>query len=72
MKSLHDITFKDSKDEDSKRENANINADTPMGMMLKYGSEAAKQFYLNDLNNQNLQQHISKVVFIFMILIFTL
>lgn len=49
MKSLHDITFKDSKDEDSKRENANINADTPMGMMLKYGSEAAKQFYLNDL-----------------------
>ena len=49
MKSLHEITFKDSKDEDSKRENANINADTPMGMMLKYGSEAAKQFYLNDL-----------------------
>lgn len=49
MKSLHDITFKDSNDEDSKRENANINADTPMGMMLKYGSEAAKQFYLNDL-----------------------
>lgn len=49
MKSLHDITFKDSKDEDNKRENANINADTPMGMMLKYGSEAAKQFYLNDL-----------------------
>ena len=49
MKSLHDITFKDSKDEDSKRENANINADTPMGMMLKYGSESAKQFYLNDL-----------------------
>lgn len=49
MKALHDITFKDSKDEDSKRENANINADTPMGMMLKYGSESAKQFYLNDL-----------------------
>lgn len=49
MKSLHDITFKDSKDEDNKRENANINADTAMGMMLKYGSEAAKQFYLNDL-----------------------
>jgi len=49
MQSLHDITFKDSKDEDAKRENANINADTPMGMMLKYGSESAKQFYLNDL-----------------------
>ena len=49
MKSLYDITFKESKAEDSKRENANINADTPMGMMLKYGSESAKQFYLNDL-----------------------
>ena len=49
MKSLYDITFKESKSEDSKRENANINADTPMGMMLKYGSESAKQFYLNDL-----------------------
>lgn len=49
MQSLHDITFKDSKDEDAKRENANINADTPMGMMLKYGSETAKHFYLSEL-----------------------
>lgn len=49
MQSLHDITFKDSKDEDAKRENANINADTPMGMMLKYGSESAKHFYLSEL-----------------------
>ena len=48
MQSLHDITFKDSKDEDAKRENANINADTPMGMMLKYGSESAKHFYLSE------------------------
>ena len=28
-----------------KRENANIDADTAMGTMLKYGSESAKQFY---------------------------
>lgn len=49
MQSLHDITVKDSKDEDAKRENANINADTPMGMMLKYGSESAKHFYLSEL-----------------------
>lgn len=49
MQSLHDITFKDSKVEDAKRENANINADTPMGMMLKYGSESAKHFYLSEL-----------------------
>ena len=49
MQALHDITFKHSKDADAKRENANINADTAMGMMLKYGSESAKRFYLNDL-----------------------
>ena len=30
---------------DNKRENANINADTAMGTMLKYGSEGSKQFY---------------------------
>lgn len=47
MKVLEDLTFKESKDLDLKRENANINCDTAMGTMLKYGSEAAKQF--NDL-----------------------
>ena len=45
MKIFEDITFKDASDSDIKRENANINGDTAMGMMLKYGSEAAKQFY---------------------------
>uniref|UniRef100_UPI003A944228 anaerobic ribonucleoside triphosphate reductase n=1 Tax=Eubacterium maltosivorans TaxID=2041044 RepID=UPI003A944228 len=30
---------------DLKRENANTNADTAMGTMLKYGSEGAKSFY---------------------------
>ena len=32
-------------DSDIKRENANINGDTAMGAMLKFGSEGAKQFY---------------------------
>jgi len=45
MKVLGDLTFKDSKDVDIKRENANINGDTAMGTMLKYGSEGAKEFY---------------------------
>lgn len=45
MKIYEDITFKDSKDSDLKRENANVNADTAMGTMLKYGSEGAKQFF---------------------------
>ena len=45
MTTIRDLTFKDAKDNDLKRENANIDADTAMGTMLKYGSESAKQFY---------------------------
>mgnify|MGYP001283591002 FL=1 len=44
MKIYEEITFKESKDNDLKRENANIDGDTAMGTMLKYGSEGAKQF----------------------------
>lgn len=39
-----DLTYKSAKDNDVKRENANIDGDTAMGTMLKYGSEGAKQF----------------------------
>ena len=45
MKTYEDLTFKDAAEVDNKRENANINADTAMGTMLKYGSEGSKQFY---------------------------
>lgn len=45
MRVFEDLTFKEAKDVDIKRENANIDGDTPMGTMLKYGSESAKQFY---------------------------
>lgn len=45
MKTMEELTFSDSKDIDIKRENANVNADTAMGTMLKYGSESAKKFY---------------------------
>ena len=45
MKIYEDLTFKPAKDNDIKRENANIDGDTAMGTMLKYGSEGAKQFY---------------------------
>ena len=45
MKTLEQLTFSDAKDSDVKRENANVNADTAMGTMLKYGSETAKKFY---------------------------
>lgn len=45
MKIYENLTFKAAKDSDIKRENANINGDTAMGTMYKYGSEGAKQFY---------------------------
>lgn len=45
MKIYEDLTFKDAADNDIKRENANIDGDTAMGTMLKYGSEGSKQFY---------------------------
>lgn len=45
IKTLDEITFSNAADLDLKRENANINADTAMGTMLKYGSESAKHYY---------------------------
>ena len=56
MKVYEDLTFKDAQELDIKRENANIDGNTAMGTMLKYGSEGAKQFYdlfvLNPLHSQ--------------------
>ncbi|HBS10161.1 MAG TPA: anaerobic ribonucleoside triphosphate reductase [Firmicutes bacterium] len=49
METLKDITFKDAKDNNTKRENANIDGDTAMGCMLRYGSESAKEFYLSNV-----------------------
>lgn len=45
MHTLKDITYSSAKESDLKRENANIDGDTAMGTMLKYGSESAKHFY---------------------------
>ncbi|MEG0853643.1 MAG: anaerobic ribonucleoside triphosphate reductase [Angelakisella sp.] len=45
MKIYEDLTYHEAKENDIKRENANIDGDTAMGTMLKYGSEGAKQFY---------------------------
>lgn len=44
MKIYENLTFSSAADCDIKRENANIDGDTAMGTMLKYGSEGAKQF----------------------------
>lgn len=39
------LTFAAAKDVDMKRENANINTDTAMGTMLKFGTESAKDYF---------------------------
>ncbi|AFV87897.1 Anaerobic ribonucleoside-triphosphate reductase [Acidipropionibacterium acidipropionici ATCC 4875] len=44
MTALRDITFASAEDCDAKRENANIDAHSAMGSMLRFGSESAKQF----------------------------
>lgn len=47
MKTLADIVHSDAADSDVKRENANIDGDTAMGSMLKFGSESAKRYYID-------------------------
>jgi anaerobic ribonucleoside-triphosphate reductase len=44
-KIYEDITYSSAQASNGKRENANINGDTAMGSMLKYGSEGAKTYY---------------------------
>ena len=45
MKTFDKLNNLNAKDNDLKRENANIDGDTPMGMMLKFGSESAKNYF---------------------------
>lgn len=45
-KVYEDITYLSAGNSDGKRENANIDCDTAMGNMLKYGSEGAKAYDL--------------------------
>ncbi len=47
MNIYNELTYSESKDADIKRENANIDGDTAMGTMLKYGSEGAKYYVDN-------------------------
>ncbi len=59
MKTYEDLTFKSAEEVDLKRENANIDGDTAMGTMLRYGSEGAKQFYeLYVLDPRHAKAHI--------------
>lgn len=58
MNAYEGITSLDNKDIDMIRENANIDGVTPMGSMLKFGSESAKEYYLlKMLNPEHAEAH---------------
>lgn len=60
MKSFEDITFQPPEDSEVKRENANIDSNTAMGTMLKYGSEGAKKFNLMYMMSEDIAEaHIN-------------
>ena len=60
MTVLNELTLTPAKDSDIKRENANIDGDTAMGTMLKYGSVSAKEFYeMYVLEPQEAKAHIN-------------
>ena len=44
LKALENLGLKSAHEEDSKRENANVDGDTAMGTMLQYGSTVSKEF----------------------------
>ena len=46
MRTLREITFASAEEADAKRENANVDGNSAMGSMLRYGTESAKQFNL--------------------------
>lgn len=65
MKTYEGITFQDAEDNNLMRENANVNGNTAMGAMLKYGSEGAKEFYhLHVLNPVHSKAHRDGIIHI--------
>ena len=58
MRIFDELTHKEANLSDIKRDNANIDGDTAMGVMLKYGSEGAKDYYKNFvLSSQQAKAH---------------
>ena len=44
MKAIENLSLKTAIEEDSKRDNANVDGNTPMGTMLQYGSTLSREF----------------------------
>lgn len=51
MQKIRNLTYQSAEENPDKRENANVDGDTAMGTMLKYGTEAAKEFYTGEVLN---------------------
>ena len=49
MRDMDKLANSSASDVDSKRENANVNGDTAMGTMLKYGTTISKEYYLSEV-----------------------
>ncbi len=65
MKTYEGITFQEAEENDLMRENANVNGNTAMGAMLKYGSEGAKEFYhMHVLNPKHSKAHKEGIIHI--------
>lgn len=54
IQSFEELTFKSADESDTKRENGNIDSNTSMGTMLKYGSESAKLYNLSYLLSEDI------------------
>ena len=71
MDVYHRLTYSDAQEENIKRENANVDGDTAMGTMLKYGSEGSKYFPSTSLLimyfPKTLRQPMSMEIYISMI-----
>ena len=48
-KTISELVTVEASDSDTKRENANIDGNAPMGIMLQFGSEISKKFALDNL-----------------------
>lgn len=57
---IEEITFAGSKDSNIKRDNGNINGDSPMGMMLQYGSAVTKDFTDNNLLSSEVEKAVKQ------------
>lgn len=58
MKAIENLSLKTALEEDSKRDNGNVDGNTPMGTMLQYGSTLSKEFAKSYLMSSKISEAI--------------